>query len=287
MMEERNINQPEEDSNSIRGQMEAEKLRLEIDKLKNENRELTKPILSRPQYIAALSPIIVGILTLIVAWWSGFLQAQSKLNEVQKLSFQQEKVKYQDSIKKFQDDIKKISDKSYLDSLRGTILVNSIDSLKLLETKAKQKLDSFLSDNRNASEKVLSLIKENGLLQDRLSKLTETLSYVTITGEKYRKIVDSLAYSKNTIVIPSSYDMRISPNPVIDTVSIEINTPILNNVSIVISDLDGKIVYSKEIVIKYFSQREKINLSSLQKGTYIIVAYFKFGDRRIIKMSKL
>jgi len=77
-----------------RQQKEIEKIQSEIDKLSAENKELNKPWWRKPQYvialIAAISPIIIGFGTLWVARDSGFLQAQAKLNEIQKLTFEQD-----------------------------------------------------------------------------------------------------------------------------------------------------------------------------------------------------
>ena len=61
-----------DDINTIKTKKEVEKLQAEIDKIKNENEELTKKWYLRPQYIGAISPIIVGLLTIELLGQLGF-----------------------------------------------------------------------------------------------------------------------------------------------------------------------------------------------------------------------
>ncbi|MDB9380925.1 hypothetical protein PN465_01525 [Nodularia spumigena CS-584] len=61
-----------------------EKEQLEIEKIKSEIVELRKPWFKKPIWIAALSSLILGTTTLIVASTNGFLQARSTLNKIEK-----------------------------------------------------------------------------------------------------------------------------------------------------------------------------------------------------------
>lgn len=268
---------------SIREEKQKEKLQLEIDKLNNENKELTKSWWKKPRIIiagiAAISPILLGLGTLWVARDSGFLQAQAKLNEIQKLTFEQEKQKNQKVIDS-------LNETMLLNSVREKILIKSLDSLKSVGAIAKQKLDSFLNDKRGVSEKVLSVIKENGVLQDDVKKLNGIINGFSEREKLYKSIVDSLAHSSESITIPSSNYARFYPNPVADFATIEINTISIRNVSMIIANMSGKVLYAKEINIKYFHQNENLDLRFLQKGSYLLYIQFANGEKTSIKLIK-
>jgi hypothetical protein len=76
---------------NLKKELEIKKLRKEIEQIDSINNDLTKKWYKKPQWIMALSPIIVGIMTLSVAWASGFLQAQSNLNKIQEETFNRKK----------------------------------------------------------------------------------------------------------------------------------------------------------------------------------------------------
>jgi hypothetical protein len=165
----------EKDIDSVKKELEVEKLRKEIEQLNNASNELTKKWYKKPQWIIALSPIVVGILTLSVAWASGFLQAQSNLNKIQEENFNRKK-----------------------DSISKTIAILSYtsDSLKnLVENLTLQKMffDSLFTDLRKENN-------ELKMLQDTLQNTNiSNNDKVEFLKNKYidiqkrsRKIIDSL-----------------------------------------------------------------------------------------------
>ena len=267
----------------VKEQKEREKLQLEIDKLNNENRELTKPWWKKSQYIialiAALSPILIGFGTLWVARDSGFLQAQAKLNEIQKLTFEQDKKKYHDSIRD-------LNERVLIASVKEKMLIRSIDSLKSVGLLIQQKLDSFLVDKRGVSEKIVSLIKENGRLKDELKDLNQVTLGLFDRERKYRQILDSIATSELKISIPGDNDARIYPNPIVDIATVEIKSYLLSDVTMVIVDKDGKKVFSKTFKMDTFKVVEKVDLSSLKTGVYF--AFIQFANDQLfsIKITK-
>src|SRR5689334_17406151 len=74
-------------------ELQIQKTQLEIKKIEKEIEEIGKPKNSKNilQWITALSPLFIGFLTVFIAWNSGFLQAQSKLNETQELFYKMRK----------------------------------------------------------------------------------------------------------------------------------------------------------------------------------------------------
>lgn len=277
------ITPSEKDINIVKTEKEVEKLQNEIDKLKNENKEFVKYWWKKPQYIAAFTPIIVGILTLFVAWWSGFLQAQSKLNEAQKLTFEQEKKSnqlYIDSLQGYVDSLTAIISS---DRVREFMLTKSIDSLRLLERTAQHQVNSFLNDKRITSEKVLSLIKENGKLQNYIKTLNEKLK--EINSSIIEKDTVNNSVQTNTIVFEN--DIRVYPNPVEEIATLEIKTINLNaKILVFITDKQGKMVYSKELASTQREFIEKIDMHKLSKGAYFLTVYFHNGDRKTVKIIK-
>lgn len=268
---------------SIKDKKEIEKLQLEIDKLNNENKELTKTWWKKPRYIiaiiAAISPVIVGIATLLVAWGSGFLQAQSKLNEVQRQVFENDK-------KEIQKVINDLHVRILIDSVREKMLLRSVDSLKSVGEIAKQRLDSFFNDKRSVSEKVISLIKENGILQDDVKNLNAAMGEFSDREKKYKAILDSLSLRSEKNIIPKSNTIRFYPNPVNDLATLEISTFLPGNIYVSVIDMEGKTVFSKVFGVNLFYQNENINLGSLQKGTYILSVMFVNGERSSLKIIK-
>lgn len=275
---------PEELANEIsqgdiKEQKEREKLQLEIDKLNNENRELNKSWWKKPQYIAAFSPLILGVVTLITAFASGFLQNQAKLNEIQKLTFEQDKQKYQTTINE-------LNERILIASVKEKMLTKSVDSLKSAATIAKQKLDSFLFDKRGVSEKVISLIQENGLLRNRINDLNQTIVEISKMERKYKQIIDSIPKSKEDVTIPAINLARIYPNPVTDFATLEISSYLLSKAIVIIVDKDGKKVFVKEIELNFFRTTETLDLRGLQKGGYFAFVQFSNGELGTIKIVK-
>ncbi len=91
--------------------------------------------------------------------------------------------------------------------------------------------------------------------------------------------VPKLSTPNNTI--------KIYPNPVINTATLEINTgkpnlPLL----VVITDIQGKMIYKKELVARQNTTMDTINMSNLIKGIYAVTVYFGNTDKQTIKILK-
>ncbi len=82
--------------------------------------------------------------------------------------------------------------------------------------------------------------------------------------------------------------VRIYPNPVHDIATLEINTGRPNtNVGIVITDLSGRTVYTEKFVSTLNKATEKINMSSLIKGIYLVTVYFDGTKAQTIRVIRL
>ena len=82
--------------------------------------------------------------------------------------------------------------------------------------------------------------------------------------------------------------LKIYPNPVVDVTTVEINMAQVNSkLGIVITNMQGKIVYRKEIAPGQNQILEKINMSTLAKGTYAITVYFDNNETQTKKVIKL
>jgi hypothetical protein len=73
-----------------------------------------------------------------------------------------------------------------------------------------------------------------------------------------------------------------------DITNVELNTDQNNrNVMIVITDMTGKAVYTKEFVSTSNYIRQQIDMSNLIKGVYIVSVYFDGMQQQSVKVIKL
>jgi parallel beta-helix repeat protein len=87
---------------------------------------------------------------------------------------------------------------------------------------------------------------------------------------------------------PQSNDLKVYPNPVIATTTLEINRVQTNsNLGIVITDTRGQTIYKKESVSTQNHTFEKLDLSNLAKGIYFITTYFSNTQKQTVKILKL
>ena len=82
--------------------------------------------------------------------------------------------------------------------------------------------------------------------------------------------------------------INIYPNPVKDIATVEINTAEpTSNLSILISDFAGRIVYKKMINSINYQAVERINMSNFSKGSYTITVFFNSMDKQVFPILKL
>jgi hypothetical protein len=82
--------------------------------------------------------------------------------------------------------------------------------------------------------------------------------------------------------------MNVYPNPVTDVTTLEINTTQLDpNILVVITNMNGQIVYKSAITSGQTDIKQTLNLSNLMKGAYAVTVYFSNQDKQSIKILKL
>jgi len=82
-------------------------------------------------------------------------------------------------------------------------------------------------------------------------------------------------------------DFKIYPNPVMSIATLDVTKINANSKpSVAVSDVNGKIVYTRELTSTQQVFTEKIDLSNLAKGPYVVVMYFPNGDKKAIKIIK-
>jgi hypothetical protein len=102
------------------------------------------------------------------------------------------------------------------------------------------------------------------------------------------------AIDKDTIVVivenPGVADkntVMVYPNPVIDNATLDIRSTVVNAVLlIVVTDMQGKQVYSKQLNATLSHIKEPLNLSNLAKGPYLVTVYFGGTVKESFKILK-
>ncbi|MBP6025490.1 PKD domain-containing protein [Ferruginibacter sp.] len=110
---------------------------------------------------------------------------------------------------------------------------------------------------------------------------------LTVTDNKGATGKDTVSIIAKQEIAPSQNSINVYPNPVIDFTTLEINTT--NNKSgmlIVVTDLQGRVVYTKQIPAGRYSIKERINMSSFAKSMYLITVHFSSQDKHTLKTIK-
>ena len=111
---------------------------------------------------------------------------------------------------------------------------------------------------------------------------------LTVTDNKGATGKDTVSVDA-TVAIPfSANTTKVYPNPVTDFTTVNINTTIDNiPLLLTITDMQGKTVYQKQLHVSAYNAREKINMSNLAKGTYMVTIYFGSQNKETIPILKL
>ena len=81
--------------------------------------------------------------------------------------------------------------------------------------------------------------------------------------------------------------VKVYPNPVYDVATLEITTQKSNTpVMVVITDMQGKIVYQNRLYTTQSITTSKINMSNLIKGIYAVTVYFSEKEKQTIKVFR-
>jgi hypothetical protein len=110
---------------------------------------------------------------------------------------------------------------------------------------------------------------------------------LTVTDNKGATDKDTVSFTAIAAVVPSQNSIKLYPNPVVDITTLDINNTNSNGtVLIQVTDLQGKIVYKKQVSAGTYSTKEKINMSGFSKGTYFVTVHFTSQDKQTIKAMK-
>jgi hypothetical protein len=110
---------------------------------------------------------------------------------------------------------------------------------------------------------------------------------LTVTDNKGAIGKDSVNVNIISLIIPAENSIKNYPNPVIDFTTLDINTTVAKqSIVIVVTDIQGRNIYNKQLVTTTYNTKEKINMSNLSKGTYMITVYFGNEEKQTIKAIK-
>ncbi len=111
---------------------------------------------------------------------------------------------------------------------------------------------------------------------------------LTVTDNKGAIGKDTVAVTvKPMIITTQPNSIKIYPNPVTDFATLEINKDNSGKkMLIVITDVNGKIVYQKQIAPTAIVSKETINFSNFARGTYFVSVDFAAGDKQTVKAIK-
>jgi hypothetical protein len=110
---------------------------------------------------------------------------------------------------------------------------------------------------------------------------------LTVTDNRGAIDKDSVMVTLSPAAFAVQNNAKIFPNPVVDITTLQINTT--NNVLtmlIIISDVQGKMVYQKQVPAGNGSTKERIDMSKLSGGTYFVTVYFDGQQKQTLQVIK-
>ncbi len=112
---------------------------------------------------------------------------------------------------------------------------------------------------------------------------------LTVTDNLGGTDKDSVKVIVNDAAAPLTIynDAKIYPNPVVDIATLKISRVKLStNPMVVVSDIQGKNVFRKELISGQQNFTDKLDLKFLIKGTYFITVYFDNEVKKTLKIIK-
>ncbi len=112
---------------------------------------------------------------------------------------------------------------------------------------------------------------------------------LTVTDNKGATGKDTVAVEVKPLKINTqSNSIKAYPNPVVNTTTLEVNRDNSGQpIQISIVDMQGKIVYQKQVVQSNIVSRYQLDCSKFSKGIYIVNVHFSATEKDTFKMIKL
>ena len=110
---------------------------------------------------------------------------------------------------------------------------------------------------------------------------------LTVTDNRGATGKDTVGVTIAAAVVPSQSTMQIYPNPVIDFATVDIsNTKPNSTLLLNITDIQGKVVFKKQIITRGYSTREKINMNNFAQGIYFVTVNFSSKEKLTLTILK-
>jgi hypothetical protein len=110
---------------------------------------------------------------------------------------------------------------------------------------------------------------------------------LTVTDNRGATDKDSVTVAITAAAFAKQNTAKIYPNPVVNVTTLQVNST--NDVStllIVITDLQGKMVYQKQLPAGNGNTKERIDMSTLSSGSYFVTVYFNNQQKQTLKIIK-
>lgn len=105
---------------------------------------------------------------------------------------------------------------------------------------------------------------------------TETSSSLVVTQGVLQASGTNMGVEENTLLAES---LLLYPNPVANTLYLQPSLPGGGELSLQLSDLRGRLIMERKINLQTGAERQELDLSSLQEGTYLLQANLQQGKR--------
>ncbi len=134
---------------------------------------------------------------------------------------------------------------------------------------------------------------------DKLTSLNTAISIVdnlvqgvytfelTVTDNRGASDKDSVTVTIAAATFAAQNTIKVFPNPVVDITTLQINTT--NNVTtmlVVVNDVQGKMVYQKQVAAGNGNTKERIDMGALSGGTYFVTVYFDGQQKQTVQVMK-
>ncbi len=112
---------------------------------------------------------------------------------------------------------------------------------------------------------------------------------LTVVDDKGAANADIVVVTVNAAALaPANNTLKIYPNPVIDYTTLEINNTTNNSTVLIrITDIQGRIVYTKKLTMIGYNAKERLDMSHFAKGNYFVTVNFDAQNKQTLKAVKV